>query len=204
MSPLKVRPSKVIITKKDSDFCTYYEGDNPLFYEIDVCPTCGFAFTDNFKPLRPQHMERVYKEYAQHVNGHATALFSGRRSANEALKCFKLALVCATLTDQPTMTIANMCMRIAWLNRYRQDQEEENKYLAKAVELYVEAYVSADLTTSSMNKNKLLYIIAEVYGRLEDYEQAKKWFNILLTQKSIEPAIKNLARKQWDYYKECM
>lgn len=200
----KTRASMDVIKKKDSDFCTYYEGENPLFYEINVCPQCSFAFSQSFLPLRPEKIEVVYKEYAQHVNKYGPVRLCDKRSEEEALKSFKLGLVCASLTDQSKLTIANICMRIAWLNRYRQNITEENKYLAKAADLYEESYIATDLTASAISKNKLLYIIAEVYGRLGNYEQAKKWFNMLLTQKNIEPVIKTLARDQWDEYKKCL
>jgi len=196
----KMRQSKIVVNKKDSDFCTYYEGENPLFYEISVCPQCGFAFSENFTALKPAMGEVIRKEYVQNVNGKKLWLCD-KRSLEDALKSFKLALICASLTDQSKMTVAGICMRIAWLYRYQNNKNEEHKYLAKAAALYENAYITGNINPLTMSENKLLYMIGELHGRLGNYEVTKKWFNILLSKRNIEPAINVLARDQWAEYK---
>lgn len=197
----RIRQGAISISRKDSDFCTYYQGENPLFYEVNVCPKCSFAFTDSFMPLKQELLESIYNDYTLTLNKNGPVQLCGIRSEEDALRSFKLGLVCASLTQQNSMTIANICMRIAWINRYRQNHSEEQKFLAKAVELYKESYLSGSGNMQSISKHKLQYLIAEIYGRLGNYEETKTWFNILLSQRNIEPAINTLARNQWAEYK---
>ena len=42
----KGKDFKITINKRDPDFLSYYQGENPLKYSIFVCPNCGYAATE--------------------------------------------------------------------------------------------------------------------------------------------------------------
>ncbi|MCX7771927.1 MAG: DUF2225 domain-containing protein, partial [Clostridia bacterium] len=39
----KIRTKAVRLLKQDTDFCPYYEGENPIYYEAAICPECGYG-----------------------------------------------------------------------------------------------------------------------------------------------------------------
>lgn len=194
----RVRQSRVRLIKRDADFCHQYEGENPYFYEVNVCPHCGFAFTDSFSPLRPEKKEAIKKEYLARIE---VLDLCGPRKPQAALLSFKLGLLFANFLEEPMTTIAGLLMRIAWFWRYQGKEEEEKKYLAKALEVYEKTYLTQDLDRLPMGKTKLIYLIAELNGRLGKYEEARRWFNMLFSEKNVAPSLNKLAREQWEEYK---
>jgi len=195
----KIRLSKVLVDKKDSDFCVHYTSDeNPYYYEVWVCPHCGFAFNASFQELKPAQKEIVKKEYIQRIG---SLNLCGPRTWEEALQAVKLALLCASLSGQSNSIIASLCLRIAWLNRFQGNRAEEEKFLGKAIQSLEEAYNNDNLAQSSLGEQKILYLLGELNGRLGNFAETRRWFNILLSQRNIEPAINNLAREQWAEYK---
>lgn len=196
----KVRNSKIMVRKKDSDFCTYYERENPYFYDVMLCPQCSFAFTEGFSPIKPEQLSVLKKEYLDKIG---RIDLCNERNLQDALRLYKLALLCASLKDESFTTIAGLCMRIAWLYRYQDNSHEEEKYLAKALKYYQASYESP-ANDSIMGEEKILYMIGELNGRLGNYLDTRKWFNLLLSKKNLEPALKNLARDQWAEYKSIL
>lgn len=198
----RVRASKIVVKKKDSDFCMHYEGEiNPYYYEINVCPHCSFAFSASFKPLKPAVRENLRKNYLERAG---QVDLCGKREDADALRSFKLALLCGTLADENIFNLGGICLRIAWLNRYLGQKEEEDKYLDKALECYREVYEKADITSLPLSEHKLLYLLGELSGRLGRFTETRTWFNILFSKRGIEPALNTLAREQWDEYKTAM
>lgn len=195
----KVRPSKVVIIKKDPDFCIHYQGENPYYYEIFVCPKCGFAFTANYSPLNEEKRGKLKGEYIERTG---ILQLCGPRNWEDALKSVKLALVTSFILKEPWTTLAGLSMRVAWLYREKGNSEEEKKYLAKAHHSYGQAYELEDLESMTMGKYRLYYILGELSGRLANYEDTRRWFNLLLSDKNVEQALKNTARSRWEIYKE--
>ncbi|MCR4441955.1 MAG: DUF2225 domain-containing protein [Peptococcaceae bacterium] len=197
----KVRTSRVVITKKDADFCTYYEGENPYFYEVGVCPRCGCAFTENFILPTPDKKEVLRKEYVMKVQ---PVDLCGPRNIEDALRCYKLCLLCANFLHQPKSIIAGILLRIAWLYRYLGNKEEEERYLVRSVSLFEEVYSYEDPDKVPIEKHRLIYLIGELHGRLGRYLEARKWFNLLFSEKGLEPALNRLAREQWENYRSAL
>jgi len=197
----RVKTSKLIMARQDADFCTYYEGDPPYFYEVGVCPRCGCAFTENFISPSQDSKEVLRKEFISKV--HPVDL-CGPRSIEDALRCYKLCLLCANFLRQPRSVIAGILLRIAWLYRYLGDKKEEEKYLLRSAALFEEVYVYDDPDKVPIGKHRLIYLLGELNGRLGRYLEARKWFNLLFSEKGLEPALNRLAREQWDNYKTAL
>ncbi len=197
----KVRTSRTIVKSKDTDFCVHYEGINPYYYEINVCPYCGYAFTNNFSPLKFTKREEIKNQY---LNKIGEMQLCGERSLADAVLCFKLALLCAELNEESNLCLAGLCMRIAWLYRYKGNKKEEDKFLARALSCYQEAYHKESFEKVKMGKDRLFYILGELNGRLGRYLETRNWFSLLFVERNIEPALNILARNQWLEYKTAL
>lgn len=195
----KIKNSKLIVDRKESDFCVYYQGESPYFYEVWVCPHCGYAFSANFSPLKGEQKQILNEEYIKRI---IPQYLNKKRTLEEAIRAFKLALLCASIGKQSNTVSAGLCMRLAWLYRYKGQQDEELKYLAKARDLYTEIYEVENLDNHPLGKYKVIYLIGELNGRLGNYLESRKWFNLLFSEKNAEPALIKLARDQWATYKK--
>ncbi|NLX63529.1 MAG: DUF2225 domain-containing protein [Clostridiaceae bacterium] len=175
----KVRSKAVRLIKQDTDFCPYYEGENPMFYEAVICPECGYgAHVTSFDNISRYDKEKVRNEISSKWHKRQ---FTGPRTIDQALEAFKIVLLNLTCIDGLKSEIAKICMRIAWLYRYKGDQEQEKKFLNYALINYKKAYSQEDLTEEGkLDEYTCMYIIGELCKRLGLYEESTQWLSRLI------------------------
>ena len=140
----KVRTSKLKLIKRDADFLSYYEGENPLLYNVFVCPYCGYAaLEDKFNKINSREIDLIKNTISSKWNERN---FSDKRTVDEAIDAYKLALLSGEILEYSKYNLANICIRISWLNRIKEDKEEEERFTILARDLYRQAY-----TTESIN-----------------------------------------------------
>jgi uncharacterized protein (DUF2225 family) len=194
----KLRLSKIRQIRRDSDFCTYYEGENPYFYEVAVCPHCGYAFTAGFGKVKKNCQEIITGEY---INKIAYKDYTRPRTLDDAIKVYKLALLCGNLNQETKSVLAGICLHIAWFYRYNQEKEAEKKYLRNACKLYREAYQEED-GIGGKSPNFIVYMVGELEGRLGNYKEACHWLGRLVTARNLEPYLRNMLLERWQIYRE--
>lgn len=193
----KLRVNYVRQVKVDSDFCTYFEGENPYFYDVVVCPYCGYAFTANFGPVKKERRPLIEEQYIAKI---VYKDYTGRRDLETAIKVYKLAYITGSLNQEKSSVMAGLCLRLAWFYRYRNELESEQKYLRYASRLYQEAYFHE--APQGRQANLWMYLIGELEGRLGNYPGAGQWLGKLISVRNLEPYLRNMLQDRWDYYRE--
>ncbi|MCG0277467.1 MAG: DUF2225 domain-containing protein [Thermanaeromonas sp.] len=196
----KVRSSFIRQVGRDTDFCGYFEGENPYFYDVAVCPYCGYAFTVNFGPVKKDRRELITEQYIKKIKYKD---YTGSRDLSTAIKVYKLAYLTGSLNQEKSSLLAGLCLRLGWFYRYNRNVEEEQRYLRRASELYQEAYANED-TASPGEVHLWVYLIGELEGRLGNYGLARQWLGRLLHVPDLEPYLRNLLLDRWEYYRERM
>lgn len=179
----KVRSRAVRLVRQDTDFCPYYEGENPLFYEAVVCPHCGFAthITNLNDELNRIEKSKIREYITKRWNPRS---FHGQRNWNKALEAFKLVLLNLNVREAAHSDIGKICLRIAWLYRYAGDGELELCCLNHALNSYKRAYEEENLSNSKLDQFTLLFIIGELCCRTGKREEALHWFSRLIKENS--------------------
>jgi len=178
----KVRSRAIRLIKHDTDFCPYYEGENPLFYEAVVCPHCGYASHITSMGELNSIEKRKTREFIS--KRWTPRSFSGRRTWDKALEAFKIVLLNLNVREAPQSEIAKICIRIAWLYRYAGDSELETCYLNHALNSYRRAYEQEDLSAARLDQYTTLFIIGELCIRTGRKEEAMHWFSRLIKEYS--------------------
>jgi uncharacterized protein (DUF2225 family) len=175
----KVRSKAIRLIKQDSDYCPYYEGENPILYEAVICSECGYgAHVTSFSNINRYDREKVRKKISDKWHKRS---FTGQRTVDQALEAFKIVLLNLNEIEGLKSEIAKICMRIAWLYRYAENGTQENKFLNYALDYYKEAYSQEDLTEEGkLDEYTCLYIIGELSKRLELYEESTQWLSRLI------------------------
>lgn len=178
----KVRSRAVRLVRQDTDFCPYYEGENPLYYEAVVCPHCGFS-------SHITAMDRINRYEKQKVRDFiskrwAPRSFSGERTWDKALEAFKIVLLNLNVREAAQSEIAKICLRIAWLYRYAADSELEQCYLNHALNSYRRAYEEEDLSDTGLDPFATLFIIGELCCRTGKESEGLQWFSRLIKEYS--------------------
>jgi len=196
----RVRPSLKRAIRSDTDFCAYFKSVNPDYYVVRVCPFCGFASTENSNARlvdwqRSAYLERVGKHWRMRD-------FGGERSAEDALACYKLALLCAQIIKEKDRVMAGILHHIAWLYRYEGNAEQERRFLQYALEAYIKTYQSE---RELMSNARLLYLIGELNRRIGNFNEAVRWFGRVVHDKSImDSAMIRASREGWQAIRDEM
>jgi len=195
----RVRPSFKRASAVDSDFCGHYDnGINPDFYVVRICPSCGFASTENgFDKLNDTQKKNYYERIGLNWKGQD---FSGERTAEQAMASYKLALLTAQATGVKDRVIAGLLHHIAWLYRYEKNEMEEQRFLKFALEAYIRVF---ELEGVSVNNAKLMYLLGELNRRIGEMNEAVKWFSRVVNDKKImDAAMIRASREQWQFIRQ--
>ncbi|PNT92794.1 DUF2225 domain-containing protein [Clostridium thermosuccinogenes] len=202
VTKVKIRSCKV--ASRDSDFCTYYENINPLLYDVWVCENCGYsAMKDKFEKIGAKSAAIIRKEIKPRWTKRS---FSGERTVDGALEAFKLALYNLQVRNAPCSEFAKVCLRIAWLYRFKGDKEKERQFLEFSLKNYYDAYQNERFPLDKLDEFTCIYLIAELNRRLDEYEEALKWFSKLISSPEARKNAKlmNTAREQLQVLREQM
>jgi uncharacterized protein len=196
----KVRPSFKKVTKTDTDFCLYYKEINPDFYVVRICPSCGYAHSENFSDKwKPAQKELFDQKVAQNWTMRD---YSGERTWEDALQSYKLALLSAQIKEEKSRVVAGLLHHIAWLYRERDDWEQEKRFLTFALDAYIAVYETEGM---DLNNARLMYLMGELSRRLSLYNDAVKWFSrIINDRKILDASMIQASREQWILTREDM
>jgi uncharacterized protein (DUF2225 family) len=198
---LKVRSRFVKPLSVESDFGPVFkqeEPNNPLLYYVTVCPSCGFAFTEDSANYYGQMArKRVQEEItAKREQNHD---YCGKRDFPKAVSTYKLAIFSGQLVEAKHIVLANLCLRLAWLYRGASRKEEEERFLELAASEYAQSYTYSDFDPQTTPEMKVLYLVGELNRRLGNYNKALQYFSTVTEhpEKSRYMKYVNLARQQW-------
>ena len=195
----KVRKSRLRIVKCDDDFCTHYEDINPYYYEFLVCKYCKSVFARSFgeylKRNDTETRKKIIRFYSQMED---VSSLEGIRGIEDALRVSKLSVLTGNMIGVPYGLIGSIFMRIAWLNRFKDNIEEEKRYLQFAYENLKKSYEKGEKTLS---EEMLTYLLGELSNQLGDFKGSRIWFSLLFTLKK-DIAIVNKGRDRWLSIKE--
>lgn len=196
---LRVRSRFAIPYKIDSDFCPHYrEGNyNPHFYFVNVCPECGFAFSEEFSEQFPKGTEEIIR--VQITRHWIKRDFGQVRDVQQTLEAYKLAILAGSLKKEKNAVLAGLCLRLVWLYRAENNSEQEQRFMGMALKAYEESYVLSDFVGTSMSEVRVLFMIGELSRRLGQYQKAVSYFSKVIQHKNAkdEQKIVNMAREQW-------
>jgi uncharacterized protein (DUF2225 family) len=196
-----VKLSKSRVIRKDEDTCPYYNSTNVLFYDVWICPNCGYAaLSKNFENISSKKVDLVRKLISPKWMQRE---FTGERDLARSLECYKLALVNAYTTKAKQSEIANICLRIAWMYRYKNDSPNEQQFLKYTISHYESAYATETFPMDKIDEPTLMYLMGEFNRRIGEYDKATSWFGkvIGMPSHSRKQALVDKAREQWDLVK---
>ncbi|QPC47374.1 DUF2225 domain-containing protein [Mangrovibacillus cuniculi] len=200
----KIRSRFVKIEKHESDFRPIYSDPsiNPTYYNVHVCSSCGYSHTDEFS----KHMVPVIKsELEQKISAHWQKQYFGEeRSTQDAIRAYKLAIINATIKREKKVTLAGLFLRVAWLYRELNQEEEEQRFLKLSASCYEESYLNDDFSGTQMSDVKVLYMIAELSRRCGNETKAVKYLSKVIEKQNTttDRKIIDMAKEQWYEYRE--
>ncbi|ATP41565.1 hypothetical protein CSE16_16845 [Solibacillus sp. R5-41] len=200
----KVRSKFIKVAHTETDFQPLYanENVNALFYNVFVCQHCGFSFTEDFsKYFAPGVKEQLDEQICEKWIPHS---FKNERNVFDAIQAYKLAFLCATIKKEKYIITSGLALRLAWLYRSLKNTGQEMRFLKLARDHYMESFSTEDYASTQMSGVRVMYIIAELSRRLEDYENATRFFSRVIESQRTggEGQLVAMAKEQWELLRQ--
>lgn len=199
----KVKSNGSKISSVDTDMCVYYEGVNPIFYDVWVCEHCGYAAqNDKFEKILSREAKLIKEVITPKWTEHS---LSGERTIQQAMEAFKLALINLDAKNGKPSEYAKVCLRLAWLYRLQEDPKEKD-FLKFAADYYAKAFQTERFPLDKLDENTCMYIIGELNRRIGNNEEAVKWFSSVISSPEARRNAKLLenTREQYQLAKEAL
>lgn len=185
---------------KDSDFFIRYSVVNPYFYDVWVCPSCGYAAMKlDFPKIKSYHIPLIMQNVTTKWRGKD---YPEVYDENIAIERYKLALLNSVVMEGKDSTKSMICLKIAWMYRLIEDKANEDVFLLRAFEGFNRAYQVEDFPIYGLQRFTLLYLLGEICRRLEKDDEALQWFSKVITNPTASQKIKDMARDMRDLIKE--
>lgn len=189
-----IRPQEVA-----KDGYTTYDGENPYLYEPAVCGHCHLVFHDSFDKVRKNNREALETEYFPRVNADVLA---GDRTPEHVITLYKFAVMTAQLSGQKPSVVAMLGMRLVWMYRLTGDAKAEREWMKRTLDKYNEVQEGyTDQIRTGLPYDQLMLRIADLSAALGFYEEARRWYGILLGSKEVSERIRNQARDHWEDFR---
>jgi uncharacterized protein len=200
----KVRSRFVKVLSYDTDFAPVYaeESENPNLYYVNVCPHCGYSFTDEFGSYYPPGTKKAIAEKIS--SQWVPRDFSLERTLHEAAIAFKLGAYCSSLKKEKHIVTAGLYLRLSWLYRLQGNIEQENRFLKIALNEYTESFSTGDYKGTQVSEIRLMYLIGDLSRRTGNTQDAVKFFSRVIEKQrqSVEPQIVQMAKDRWQEMRE--
>lgn len=149
--------------------------------------------------LSPAHKQKFMTEIGNRL---AKRDMGGHRTREQALETYKLALMCAQAIGDRERIIASFLHHIAWLHRYNGETEQELRFLKYCMDSYIRVY---ELESIGGSDARLMFLIGELHRRLDQFNEAVKWFSRVINDHRItDSAMIRASREQWVVLREQM
>lgn len=189
-----IRPQEVA-----KDGYTTYDGENPYLYEPTVCGHCHLVFHDSFDKVRKNNREALETEYFPRVNADVLA---GDRTPEHVITLYKFAVMTAQLSGQKPSVVAMLGMRLVWMYRLTGNAKAEREWMKRTLDKYNEVQETyTDQVRTGLPYDQLMLRIADLSAALGFYEEARRWYGILLGSKEVSERIRNQARDHWEDFR---
>ena len=195
----QVKTSAIRAKERKRDFHTIFSGDNPTFYGIICCPSCGYAkFENDFKqPLSQKQKEIVKNSITKNWKYQD---FTIERDVHTAIKVHLIALVNYNLLKEAQATIGKLLLRLAWYHEELGMEEANKKYIGLALEAFVKSFELEKRDDDEEGKElEVIYLIGELNRQLGNHKEAIRWYESVVRHEFAykNRLIKGYAKEQW-------
>jgi len=196
--PWDIKSTAINAGDRDTDDRIVYNGPDPNWYIVWVCPNCQLAaYSVDFIKMTSVQLARCKDALEAVKNEDPTVYnFSFYRDEDLALRSYQLAIPFYDGAKGGAEKCASLYHRMAWIERGRGGTEKELEYLAKAADYYEQAFTSSDAAQQGV---RWAYLIGDLSMRCGDYQRAVKWFTTAAAQPDFktQTGLEKRVRDRW-------
>ncbi len=189
-----VKKGKVRLVSTDASLRSTYEPIDPLYYDIILCPHCGYAAVSSlFEKVSQTQIDIIKKEITPKFK---KIEYPSIFDVNIAIQRYQLALLNCVIKKAKNSEKAYVCMKLAWLCKESKDTEKEKTYIQNAYMGFKQAYSSERFPLFGIDEYTLAYIMSDLSQKIGDNSEALRWLGIVLTSRTANARLKDRALEQ--------
>jgi uncharacterized protein (DUF2225 family)/CRP-like cAMP-binding protein len=184
---LIVNTNQLLSVSSDDDSRLYYEGVEPLYYDVISCPKCWYtAVKDNFDkgmatlPYFQKTMGAYYKSMQYNTDKSAFDI-------DDVFLAYYFAMFCISecFNTGRSLLYAKICLRLSWLYNICGDEEQEKTYVKKAREFFLAAF-GESAPDDSRQAMGLMIVMGVVCFKVGDKKNAKFFLTNVVLKSSVD------------------
>lgn len=194
-----VKKGKARIVSTDTDLMPIYENINPTFYDVIICPRCGYsALTRYFEKVKADQADLIKTKIS---SSYKAKIYPDVYDIDIAIERYKLALLNAFVKVAKSSEKAYICLKLGWLYRLKKDNANEIKFLEQAYIGFNDSFSTESFPICGMDSYTLMFLVGELARRLGKENDALIWLGRVITGRNVNPKLKERARDQKDLIK---
>ncbi len=186
-----IKASKLKLVSIDDDLYPCYSNIEPLFYDAIICPSCGYsALKQNFSSLTERQADFILENITPSFK---SVEYPEMMTVDLAIDAYKLVLVNALVKKAKNSEKAYICLKLSWLYKLKDDKENELNIIKEAYDSFKAAIALENPPFFGLDENTVLYLTSRLCYKLGHYEEALKILPKVITNKTVNPRLKDRA-----------
>lgn len=178
--------------KLDMDLRPLYKPIDPTFYEVIICPQCGYgAPIATFEQILPFQKTIVRQVVTPQF---VPTRFESYYTVTDAIQRYAYALYVSTVKSPNKYgERAYLCLKLSWFYKELGDTALNKTFAILALEGFSKAVAEENPPIMGMNYDTLFYIMAALAVTVGKYEVAMQAISKVVTSKSVSKQLKDMA-----------
>jgi len=177
---IRVFSNAISVKSRDLYLKTQYEGPNPSYYTILVCPNCYYtAYESDFTHILSKMSSEAVntlKNALHKAKKELTFSLEEKRTTQDALAIHTLAAITYTCLED-RYKLAQIYLKMSWL--YEDVHQPENMQIAgaKALDLFLRAFESE---RKRIEEDATLFFLGSLHIKYHHYREGGRWLERLI------------------------
>ena len=164
---------------------------DPLYYDVILCPYCGYGAMGSYFQEFPE--DRV-KEIKDNVSPNFVYVdYPMLYTVDMVVERYLVALLNTLIKGAASSERAYLCLKLAWLNRDKRDLGQESLFHRYALAGFKAAYEDEEFPICGMDKPTLSYIIADLSRRTGEFDEALYFINQVISARDSNQRLHDKA-----------
>lgn len=204
-----VKTGKARLVKQDPDLRPVFNGIDTLKYDVVSCPHCAYTAVSKYYGAIAAPQAKLVKD---NISRNVVRFERNKIvSYDEAIYRFRLAIANCIVKKAKDSEKAYTCLRMAWVVRGKRETldpqtedfedvrseliDDEAELLHNALEGFISARQSETFPIAGMDEITLDYLLAVLFLKEQDVDNAAKLIASILSSKSANSRMKDKARE---------
>jgi len=195
-----VRESKMRYKSVDFDLHPICEPIDPNYYDVIICPKCGYASVK-------EYFNRIGSKQAELILEKITPQFKlqdypASLDADMAIKRYEQVLRCAEAKNAKDGEKAYIYMKLMWFHRVKGDTDNQKRLAKLTLDGFLAALINEKLPIMGLTDDTITYLLGALYMVLDDNKSAIRYLSEIVVSKTASDRLKDKARDLRDKMKE--